>query len=85
LLSFGGGFRKKARKGGATAFVVSGNKDGSLKLTESRVPEAGDLTARLPHISVSWMVGFFGNALGPERRESRGRRRPQAGIARRIR
>jgi hypothetical protein len=37
LLSLGRGFRKKARKGGATAFVVSGNKDGSLKLTESRV------------------------------------------------
>jgi hypothetical protein len=60
LLSLGRGFRKKARKGGATAFVVSGNKDGSLKLTESRVLEAGDLTATLLHISVSWMVGFWG-------------------------
>jgi hypothetical protein len=60
LLSLGRGFRKKARKGGATAFIVSGNKDGSLKLTESRVLEAGDLTATLLHISVSWMVGFWG-------------------------
>ncbi len=60
LLSLGRGFRKKARKGGATAFVVSGNKDGSLKLTESRVLEAGDLTATLLHLSVSWMVGFWG-------------------------
>ncbi|HME02991.1 MAG TPA: hypothetical protein VKG38_08155 [Solirubrobacteraceae bacterium] len=60
LLSLGRGFRKKARKGGATAFVVSGNKDGSLKLTESRVLEAGDLTATLMHLSVSWMVGFWG-------------------------
>ena len=60
LLSLGRGFRKKARKGGATAFVVSGNKEGSLKLTESRVLEASDLTATLLRISVSWMVGFWG-------------------------
>jgi hypothetical protein len=60
LLSLGRGFRKKARKGGATALVVSGNKDGSLKLTESRALEAGDLTATLLRISVSWMVGFWG-------------------------
>jgi hypothetical protein len=60
LMSLGRGFRKKARKGGATAFVVSGNKDGSLKLTDSRVLEAGDLTGALMHISVSWMVGFWG-------------------------
>ncbi len=60
LLSLGRGFRKKARKGGATAFVVSGNKDGSLRLTESRILEASDLTATLLRISVSWMVGFWG-------------------------
>jgi hypothetical protein len=60
LMSLGRGFRRKARKGGATAFVVSGNKDGSLKLTESRILEAGDLTDALMHISVSWMVGFWG-------------------------
>jgi hypothetical protein len=60
LLSLGRGFRKKARKGGATAFVVSGNEDGSLKLTQSRALEAGDLTHTLLHLSVSWMVGFWG-------------------------
>ena len=60
LLSLGRGFRKKARKGGATAFVVSQNRDGSLKLTESRVLEAGALTATLLRLSVSWMVGFLG-------------------------
>jgi hypothetical protein len=58
LMSLGRGFRKKARKDGATAFVVSENKDGSLKLTESRVLEAG--AATLLHISVSWMVKFWG-------------------------
>jgi len=60
LMSLGRGFRKKARKGGATAFVVSGNNDGSLKLTESRALEAGDLMAVVMHLSVSWMVGFWG-------------------------
>jgi hypothetical protein len=60
LLSLGRGFRKQARKGGATAFVVSGNKDGSLKLTESRGLEAGYLTHMLLHLSVPWMVGFWG-------------------------
>jgi hypothetical protein len=60
LLSLGRGFRNKARKGGATAFVVSGNKDGSLKLTESRALEASGLTHTLLHLSVSWTVGFLG-------------------------
>ena len=60
LLSLGRAFHKQARKGGATAFVVSGNKDGSLKLTESRGLEAGYLTHMLLHLSVSWMVGFWG-------------------------
>jgi hypothetical protein len=60
LLSLGRRFRKKAHEGGATAFVVSENKDRSLKLTESRVLEANELTALLLHLSVSWMVGFLG-------------------------
>jgi hypothetical protein len=60
LLSLGRRFRTKAHRGGATAFVVSENKDGSLKLTESRVLEANELTAMLLHLSVSWMVGFLG-------------------------
>jgi hypothetical protein len=60
LMSLGRGFRKKARNGSATAFVVSANKDGSLKLTESRALEATGITAALMHIFVSWMVGFWG-------------------------
>jgi hypothetical protein len=40
LASLGRGFRTKARKGGATAVVVRGNPDGSLKVTESRVLSA---------------------------------------------
>ena len=47
LASLGRGFRKKARKGGATGVVVRGNPDGSLKLTQSRVLTASDFTSTL--------------------------------------
>ena len=60
LASLGGGFRRKARKGGALAVVVRGNPDGSLKVTESRVLEAGDLVSVLMRVSLSWLVGFMG-------------------------
>lgn len=60
LASLGRGFRRKARKGGAIAVVVRGNPDGSLKVTASRVLEAGDLVAVLMRISLSWIVGFMG-------------------------
>ena len=60
VASLGRGFRGKARKGGARAVVVTGNPDGSLKVTESRVLEAGDLVAVLMRVSLSWTVGFMG-------------------------
>ena len=60
LASLGGEFRRKARKGGARAVVVRGNPDGSLKVTESRVLEAGDLVAVVMRVSLSWLVGFMG-------------------------
>jgi hypothetical protein len=41
MASLGRGFRKKHRKGHATALVISGNKDGSLEVTQSRVLTAG--------------------------------------------
>ena len=53
-------FRRNARKGHAEAFVVSGNADGSLKLTESRVLEASGLAATIIRVSLSWTVGFMG-------------------------
>jgi hypothetical protein len=37
LMSLGRGFRKKAREGGATALVVSGNKDGSRPRQQVRL------------------------------------------------
>jgi hypothetical protein len=60
LAALGRDFRKKARKGDATAFVISGNEDGSLKITESRVLEAGDFTAVVIRLSLSWAIGFMG-------------------------
>ena len=60
LASLGRGFRKKARKGGATAVVVRGNPDGSLKVTESRVLTASGFVSTLMRLSLSWMVGFMG-------------------------
>lgn len=60
LASVGSGFRRKARRGGATAVVVRGNPDGSLKVTESRVLSASDLVSTVLRVSLAWMVGFLG-------------------------
>ena len=60
VASLGSGFRKKARKGQVSAFVVRGNKDGSLKLTQARVITARGVGAALIHVSLSWTVGFMG-------------------------
>jgi len=60
LASLGREFRKKARKGAAAAFVVSGNKDGSLKLVQSRVLTAGGLVAAILGVAVAMMAGLVG-------------------------
>ena len=60
LASLGRGFRKKHRKGHATALVASGNKDASLKVTQSRVLTASSFVDTLLHVSLSWMIGFMG-------------------------
>jgi uncharacterized membrane protein len=60
LASLRRGFRKKARAGHATALVISGNKDGSLKLTQSRVLTASGFVYTLTRISLSVAIGFMG-------------------------
>lgn len=60
LASLGPGFREKARRGKATAVVVRGNPDGSLKVTDSRVLLASDFVAVLMRVFLSWLVGFLG-------------------------
>ena len=60
LASLGRGFRKEARKGHATVLVITGNKDGSLTLTQSRVLTAGGFGYTLARISLSVTIGFTG-------------------------
>jgi hypothetical protein len=60
LVSLGRDFRRTARKGHASAFVVSENTDKSLKLTQSRVVTASEVSHALIHLSVSWTVGLMG-------------------------
>jgi hypothetical protein len=60
LVSLRRGFRKEARKGHATALVISANKDGSLKLTQSRGLTAGGFVYTLTRIALSVTIGFTG-------------------------
>ena len=60
LASLGRGFRKKHRKGHATALVIHGNKDGSLTLTHSRVLSIRGLVHTITHLAWSWTIGFIG-------------------------
>jgi hypothetical protein len=60
LVSLRRGFRKEARKGDASALVISGNKDGSLKLTQSRVLSASGVVYTVMRISLSVTIGFTG-------------------------
>jgi hypothetical protein len=60
VASLGRGFREKHRKGHATALVISDNKDGSLRLTQSRALTASGFVYTVIRISLSWMIGFMG-------------------------
>jgi len=60
LASLRRGFRTKHRKGHATALVISANKDGSLKLTQSRVLSASGFVYTLLRIGLSVTIGFMG-------------------------
>ena len=61
VASVGRDFRKKARKGNTTAFIVTHNKDGSFKLVQSRVLTGTGLVATAIRVTASVMVGFFGS------------------------
>jgi len=60
LASLGRDFRKHAHKAGTTAVVVTGNADGSLKLTQSRVLTASGIANAMIRASLASMVGFTG-------------------------
>jgi hypothetical protein len=60
LASLRRGFREEHRKGHATALVISGNKDGSLKVTQSRVLTASGFAYTVIRVSLSVAIGFLG-------------------------
>jgi hypothetical protein len=60
LRSLGRAFRQKAHAGDATALVISGNADGSLKLTQSRVVTASGVGAAVVGVSAAMMAGLVG-------------------------
>ena len=60
LRSLGREFRQKAHSGDAAALVISGNADGSLKLTQSRVVTASGVGAAVAGVSVAMMAGLLG-------------------------
>src|SRR5271170_5636499 len=60
LASLRRGFRKEARKGHAKALVISGNIDGTLKLTQSRVLSASGVVYMLIRIPLVITIGFTG-------------------------
>ena len=58
--SLGREFRETHRKGRAKALVVSGNEDGSLKVTQSRLLSASGVVYTGMRISASVAMGFMG-------------------------
>ena len=60
LRSLGREFREKAHSGDAAALVISGNADGSLKLTQSRVVTASGVGAAVVGVSAAMMAGLMG-------------------------
>jgi hypothetical protein len=59
LASLARGFRKKARKDGTTALVITSNDDGSLKATQSHVLTASAFASTLVGVSLAWTVGSW--------------------------
>ena len=64
VASLGRGFRQKHRKGHAEALVITANKDGSLKITQSRVLSASGFLYTVMRIGLSVLIGFVGMLSG---------------------
>jgi len=60
VASLGRGFRQKHRKGHAEALVVTANKDGSLKITQSRALSASGFLYTVMRIGLAVLMGFVG-------------------------
>ena len=64
VASLGRGFRRMHRRGHAEALVITANKDGSLKITQSRVLSASGFVYTVMRISLSILIGFMGMLSG---------------------
>jgi hypothetical protein len=62
LASLRRGFRTKARKGHDTALVISANKNGSLKITQSRVLTASGLSTPCYALPYRWRSGSWASS-----------------------
>jgi hypothetical protein len=60
VASLGRRFRALSRRGEADALVVTANRDGSLKVRESRALRAGNFTNVLVRLTLSLTAGFMG-------------------------
>ncbi len=60
LGSLGRDFRKKAQKGGAAAFLVSGNADGSFSVSQSRLLTTSGVVAAGTGVAVASLAGLMG-------------------------
>lgn len=60
VASLGRGFRRKARKGEVAAFLVTGNRDGSFSLVQSRVLTASGVVAAGIGVTVATVAGLLG-------------------------
>ena len=85
LVPLGRNFRKVARKGRASALVVSANPDRSLKLTQSRAETGSDVTAAVIALPVVWTAGLVGMFSMAQGRETNRQRRACPRVTRRRR
>jgi hypothetical protein len=60
VASHGRDFRRKAREGGAAAFLITGNADGSFSLVPSRVLTASGVVAAGAGVAVASLAGLMG-------------------------
>ena len=60
LASLGRDFRRKARKSGVAAFLITGNADGSFSLVQSRVLTASGVVSAGIGIAVAMLAGLMG-------------------------
>ena len=84
VASLGRSFRREARGGRASAFVVTRGKDGSLELVQSRVVTASGLVGAVIGVTAATLAGLMGlrSALRGAKAVGHGARERQSGVGR---